>query len=130
MELVFGVLLKETFLAGVLVGLLAGVFAGVLIGMFAGAKTGAHASAGSGGWTENLEEAGAPARSKLLKADALVWKSDKGDALHSRRSCPGLNAARQVRQLKGSDFADMKTCKLCFPACKTFIKFRLPLQIH
>ena len=146
MELVLGLLLKEKFLAGVLLGLLAGVVAGVLIGwsihktmkpgdslahmsgaaspaataLPAGAP--AHSTtvlpAGAPAHSTTGLPAGAPARSKLLKADAIVYKSDKGETLHSRRDCPGLNAALNVRRLKASDWADVRTCKHCWPPAR------------
>ena len=134
MELVLGLLLKEKFLAGVLLGLLAGVVAGVLIGwsIHKTMKPGdslAHMSgaaspaatvlpAGAPAHNTTVLPAGAPARSKLLKADAIVYKSDKGETLHSRRDCPGLNAALSVRRLKASDWADVRTCKHCWPPAR------------
>ena len=134
MELVLGLLLKEKFLAGVLLGLLAGVVAGVLIGwsIHKTMKPGdslAHMSGaaspaatvlpdGAPARSTTVLPAGAPARSKLLKADAIVYKSDKGETLHSRRDCPGLNAALNVRRLKASDWADVRTCKHCWPPAR------------
>ena len=121
----------SAFGVGVLLGALLGVLRGVLLGLRLGARGerggGEHGRAGAPGGKQKHElerQRGAEEhrRGEQLKNIGLerhrrgehqrgeherpdvVFLTECGDKVHCSRTCPGLNAARHVRELKGCIF--------------------------
>ena len=102
MEIVLGAFVEATFLSGVLVGLLAGVFIGVFIGS---CKRSVKVE------VKRKESLKPKQEVEILCADVgapgpgvSTYVTDVGMRIHWRRDCPGLNAARRVREVKGCRF--------------------------
>ena len=106
MEFLLGAFVEATFLSGVLVGLLAGVFIGVLIG---NCKRSVKVE------VKRKESLKPEQEVDILCTDVAApgpgvktFVTDVGLRMHWRRDCPGLNAARRVREVKGCSFCFLK----------------------
>ena len=118
----------SAFGVGLLLGALLGVLLGVLLGLRLGERGGGeHGRAGAPGGKQKHElerKRGAEEhrRGEQLKNIGLernrrgehqrgererpdvVFLTECGEKVHCSRTCPGLNAARRVRELKGCIF--------------------------
>ena len=118
----------SAFGVGLLLGALLGVLLGVLLGLRLGERGGGeHGRAGAPGGKQKHElerKRGAEEhrRGEQLKNIGLerhrrgehqrgererpdvVFLTECGEKVHCSRTCPGLNAARKVRELKGCVF--------------------------
>ena len=106
----------SAFGVGLLLGALLGVLLGVLLGLRLGARGerggGEHGRAGAPGGKQKhelerkrgAEEHRRGEQLKNIGRPDVVFLTECGEKVHCSRTCPGLNAARKVRELKGCVF--------------------------